>query len=43
MTQRYMHLSPAPFDAAIRLLDSPAVVSRRGSIVATANDASANC
>jgi hypothetical protein len=23
MTQRYMHLSPAPLDSAIRLLDQP--------------------
>ncbi len=30
VTQRYMHLSPAALDAAIRLLDS------RGNIVATA-------
>jgi hypothetical protein len=30
MTQRYMHLSPAAFDSAIRLLDG------RGNIVATA-------
>ena len=30
MTQRYMHLSPAALDAAIRLLDG------RGNIVATA-------
>jgi len=29
MTQRYMHLSPAALDAAIRLLDG------RGNIVAT--------
>jgi site-specific recombinase XerD len=30
MTQRYMHLSPAALDAAIRLLDG------RGNMVATA-------
>ncbi len=30
MTQRYMHLSPAALDAAIRLLDG------RGNIMATA-------
>jgi integrase len=29
-TQRYMHLSPAALDAAIRLLDSPGVVPSRG-------------
>jgi len=34
MTQRYMHLSPAALEAAIRLLDS------RGNIVATANGVS---
>jgi hypothetical protein len=28
MTQRYMHLSPAALDAAIRLLDSPAIDAR---------------
>jgi len=33
-TQRYMHLTPAALDAAIRLLDAPTVVSR-GHIVAT--------
>ena len=36
-TQRYMHLSPAALDAAIRLLDSPAVLPRRGDIVETKN------
>ena len=34
-TQRYMHLSPAAIDSAIRLLDSPAVLLSRGNIVAT--------
>jgi site-specific recombinase XerD len=29
-TQRYMHLSPAAIDGAIRLLDSPVGLSRRG-------------
>jgi len=43
MTQRYMHLSPASLDAAIRLLDSPAVPSSRGNILATANGVSAKC
>jgi len=33
-TQRYMHLSPAALDAAIRLLDAPTAVNR-GNIVAT--------
>jgi site-specific recombinase XerD len=32
MTQRYMHLSPAALDAAIRLLDGP----QRGDILETA-------
>src|SRR5207237_10495457 len=31
-TQRYMHLSPAALDAAIRLLDSPSIRSGRGDI-----------
>ena len=34
-TQRYMHVSPAAIDDAIRLLESPGVVSRRGDIVET--------
>jgi integrase len=32
MTQRYMHLSPAALDAAIKLLDGP----QRGDILETA-------
>ncbi len=28
MTQRYMHLSPAALDAAIRLLEEPSAVGR---------------
>jgi hypothetical protein len=36
-TQRYMHLSPAAIDTAIRLLDHG-----RGNTVATAHVASAN-
>jgi site-specific recombinase XerD len=35
MTQRYMHLSPAALDAAIRLLDPPAMPVSRGDIVET--------
>jgi integrase len=35
MTQRYMHLSPAALDAAIRLLDGP----QRGDILETAGSA----
>jgi integrase len=36
-TQRYMHLSPAALDAAIRLLDSPPAPPSRGDILETAN------
>jgi hypothetical protein len=38
MTQRYMHLSPAALDAAIRLLDSPGILPSRGDIVETADE-----
>ena len=31
-TQRYMHLSPAAIDSAIRLLDQPAVLQSFGDI-----------
>jgi site-specific recombinase XerD len=34
-TQRYMHLSPAAIEGAIRLLDSPGIHSGHGNIVAT--------
>jgi tetratricopeptide (TPR) repeat protein len=34
-TQRYMHLSPAAIDSAIRLLDAPGVPPARGNMVAT--------
>jgi site-specific recombinase XerD len=34
-TQRYMHLSPAALDGAIRLLDDADFVSGRGEIVET--------
>ena len=37
-TQRYMHLSPAAIEGAIRLLDRPSPDLRRGDIVETAND-----
>jgi integrase len=37
-TQRYMHLSPAALDAAIRLLESTAGPSTRGNMVATATN-----
>jgi integrase len=36
MTQRYMHLSPAALDAAIRLLERPSGVQSCGDIVETA-------
>lgn len=36
-TQRYMHLSPAALDSAIRLLDSPGVLHSRGDVLETAN------
>ena len=41
-TQRYMHLSPAAIDAAIRLLDQPAPDPTRGDIVETAEGRSGN-
>ena len=34
MTQRYMHLSPAALDAAIKLLDRPSCEKFRGDILA---------
>jgi len=40
-TQRYMHLSPAALDSAIRLLDSPAVFPSRGDILETEDQQSA--
>jgi hypothetical protein len=36
MTQRYMHLSPAALDNAIRLLDQPLAVQSFGDILETA-------
>jgi hypothetical protein len=35
MTQRYMHVSPAAIESAIRLLDRPSAVHSRGEIVET--------
>jgi integrase len=35
-TQRYMHLSPAAVESAIRLLESPAVLPGRGDMLETA-------
>ena len=40
-TQRYMHLSPAAIEGAIRLLDSSGVLPRRGDILETADRESA--
>jgi integrase len=40
-TQRYMHLSPAAIDSAIRLLDSSGVRPGRGEILETADSESA--
>lgn len=39
MTQRYMHLSPAALDSAIRLLEEPAFRRNRGDILETAGSA----
>jgi integrase len=41
-TQRYMHLSPAAIDSAIRLLDSPAILPNRGNIVAMGSTETGN-
>jgi integrase len=41
-TQRYMHLSPAAVEGAIRLLDSPGVLPGHGNIVATGSIENAN-
>jgi hypothetical protein len=38
MTQRYMHLSPAALDAAIRLLEQQAGAARSGRDVGEATD-----
>ena len=35
MTQRYMHLSPAALDSAIRLLDRPTALQSFGDILET--------
>ena len=35
MTQRYMHLSPAALDSAIRLLDQPLTAQSFGDILET--------
>lgn len=41
-TQRYMHVSPAAIDNAIRLLESPGVVRSCGDIVETGSTETAN-
>jgi integrase len=41
-TQRYMHLSPAAVEGAIRLLEQPAPVSRFGDILETGSAAKVN-
>jgi integrase len=41
-TQRYMHLSPAAVDSAIRLLESPQILASRGNSVATGGNQNAN-
>lgn len=41
-TQRYMHLSPAAVEGAIRLLEQPAPVSQFGDILETGSGAKVN-
>ena len=41
-TQRYMHLSPAAIEGAIRLLDAPSTGTARGNMLATRSTESAN-
>jgi len=41
-TQRYMHLSPAAVEGAIRLLEQPAPVSRFGDILETGSAVKVN-
>ena len=45
MTQRYMHLSPAALDNAIRLLDQPLVLQSFGDLgeTGTVPGGKANC
>ena len=42
-TQRYMHLSPAAIEGAIRLLDGPNIPANRGNMLATGSEETANC
>ena len=41
-TQRYMHLSPAAVEGAIRLLEQPAPIPRFGDILETGSGAKVN-
>jgi integrase len=41
-TQRYMHLSPAAIEGAIRLLDHPKTAGGRGDMLETGKTASDN-
>ena len=41
-TQRYMHLSPAALEGAIRLLDQRPTLPRRGDMVETGNAGAEN-
>ena len=41
-TQRYMHLSPAAIESAIRLLDQPKTAVGRGDILETAGGEKVN-
>jgi len=41
-TQRYMHLSPAALESAIRLLDSPGIPLQRGEMLETEGEAIGN-
>jgi hypothetical protein len=38
MTQRYMHLSPAALDSAIRLLDQPSGITSLGDLGETGSE-----
>ena len=42
MTQRYMHLSPAALDSAIRLLDQLRAITNVGDILATEDEVGRN-
>ena len=42
-TQRYMHLSPAAIEGAIRLLDTPGIPPGFGNMLATGSTESGKC